>query len=103
MLCNRPSHNSVNRALRCCRPPRSLPDAQEDMGQLLCGFAQRRANAASLHLAGMPPRALANEPLDDHAQPSAIPEVRMWSSAELACTLQHERRCKVQVLQLEGL
>ena len=60
---DRAACQSLNRALRRCRQPRSLPDAQEDMGRLLCGFVQGRADAASLWLAGMPSRALALEPL----------------------------------------
>jgi hypothetical protein len=73
------------------------------MGRVLCSFMPSRPDAASLRLAGAPPRALAAEPLDYRAQPSAIPEVRMWTSAEFPCMLQHNRHCEVLVLQLEGL
>jgi hypothetical protein len=90
VLCNRAGVNCLNRALRRCRPPRSLPDAQEDIERLLCGFVQGRPDAAALRRAGTPPRALAVEPLDDRAQPSAIPEVCTRPSAEFVCLSQHD-------------
>jgi hypothetical protein len=78
---NRAAHSSLNRAVRRCRPPRSLPDAQEDMGRLLGGGMWRCLDKVEMQLAGTPLCALVFTPMDKDAQPSVIRKVRSWPSA----------------------
>jgi hypothetical protein len=48
VLCDWAGLNCLKRALRRCRRPRSLPDAQEYMGRLLRGGMQRYPNIAEV-------------------------------------------------------
>jgi hypothetical protein len=58
VLCNRAGLKCLYRALRRCRQPRSLPDAQEDIERLLGGGIRRCLDEAELQLAGTPLRNL---------------------------------------------